>query len=87
MPTEHTKQRLSEEGITKDGYCLWWIRDMARTAKYNKKGEYRKNTFNEAGFIYGSKGLQQFLRKKGGKVYRDDLAAVRPAMWIKYDGE
>ena len=83
--TEQAKKKLGQEAITEDGYCLWWLRDMLNVAVKGKNGEFKRNSCNEAGYVFGSKGLQQYLRKKGGKVYQDDLIAVRPAMWIKFD--
>ena len=73
--------------ILEDGYCLWWLRDMVNAAKLDKKGNLKKGTCNEAGYVYGSRGMRAVLKKTGGKTYEKDVALVRPAMWIEYDAE
>ena len=75
------------EAILKDGYCLWWLRDMVNAAKLDKKGNLKKGTSNEAGYVYGSRGMHAVMKKTGGKTYEKDVALVRPAMWIEYDAE
>ena len=81
--TPAARQKLAEGAVTKDGYCLWWIRDMVNAAVRDKKGNLKKGTRNLAGYVYGSEGLKHFLQKKGGEIYLDNQILVRPAMWIK----
>ena len=83
--TEYSKNTLRvEQGAeTEDGYCLWWLRDMVKVAKTNKKGELVSG--NEAGFVGGGNGLKTFNKGDGCPVFCDYLCAVRPAMWIQLD--
>ena len=81
--TEYAKAKLSPEGLTKDGYCLWYVRELTKAAKNDRRGNYVKNSTNEAGYVYGSAGLRYYLRKKGLPIDQADTVLVRPAMWIK----
>ena len=85
--TPYVMEKLGSDSpaIAADGYCLWWVREMTRAVKVNRNGEIKKNTVNEAGYVYGSRGLAMFLRKIGAKTYEENVALVRPAMWIKFD--
>lgn len=85
--TRHTIESLRLDGgaITDDGFCLWWLRDMTSVAKKAQNGNFMSDTGNEAGYVYGSKGLASFNQKKGGPIFCDYLIAVRPAMWITID--
>ena len=85
--TPYVMEKLGSDSaaIAKDGYCLWWVREMARAVKTNRQGQVVRNSRNEAGYIYGGRGLRMFLRKTGAKTYEENAALVRPAMWIKFD--
>ena len=83
--TEYSKNTLRVESgaETEDGYCLWWLRDMATVVKYDKKGNLASG--NEAGFVAGGNGLKTLNKGSGCPVYADYLCAVRPAMWVQMD--
>ncbi|MBQ9252022.1 MAG: hypothetical protein IJ188_05250 [Clostridia bacterium] len=91
MSCEATPYVLAKLGadsaaIAEDGYCRWWVRELTKAVKTNKKGEKVNNgSVNEAGYVYGGKGMAKFLRNEGAKTYEADQALVRPAMWIRYD--
>ena len=83
--TDYSKNTLRvEQGAeTEDGYCLWWLRDMIKVAKTNKKGELVSG--NEAGFVAGANGFKTLNQGSGCPVFCDYLCAVRPAIWIQLD--
>ena len=85
--TPYVINKLGDDStaIAKDGYCLWWVREMAQAVKVDRRGEKKRNTFNEAGYVYGGRGMAMYLRKKGAKTFEENVALVRPAMWIRYD--
>ena len=58
-------------------------RELTKAAKNDRRGNYVKNSTNEAGYVYGSAGLRYYLRKKGLPIDQADTVLVRPAMWIK----
>ena len=85
--TEYSRGILNiEQGAeTDDGYCLWWLRDMTKVAKTDKKGNLIKNSGNEAGYIDGGNGVKTINKGKGCEVFCNYLCVVRPAMWIQLD--
>ena len=87
MPTAAVLQKLGEDSpaITKDGSCKWWLREMVRAVKLDRKGNNPKKTYNTAGYVNGSTGMLDYRKKIGLATYEEGQALVRPAMWIKYD--
>ena len=86
--TPYVLEKLGTDSpaIAEDGYCLWWVRELTKAVKTNRNGEKINNgSVNEAGYVYGSKGMAKFLRNQGAKTYEADQALVRPAMWIRFD--
>lgn len=87
MPTAAVLQKLGADSpaITKDGSCKWWLREMVRAVKLDRKGNNPKKTYNIAGYVSGSTGMLDYRKKIGLTTYEEGQALVRPAMWIKYD--
>ena len=86
--TEFAKSKLKADSnaVSSEGYCLWWLRDMASV--YHQASAYRfmDTTYNEAcAVFYNSKGTANAKDGKGYPIFCDYLITVRPAMWIAYD--
>ncbi|MBR2823426.1 MAG: hypothetical protein IKE24_07060 [Clostridia bacterium] len=71
--------------IAPDGYANWWVRELTRAALALRNGDHKPKTYNEAGYVFGGRGMAQFMRKRGAKTNEENIALVRPAMWIKFD--
>lgn len=86
-PTEAAKSKLKLDSgaVTEEGYALWWLRNMTSAAKPAKNFDFMSATYNEAGYISGSAGLNTARSGKGMPVFCNYLCAVRPAMWVSLD--
>ena len=84
-PTNYAKSKLKvyQGAVDEKGYCQWWLRDMISVAKAASQDNFMSNTFNEAAYVYTTKGLQLVSEKKGSPIFCDYLVTVRPAMWIQ----
>ena len=84
--TPHALEKLdlSQGAITQDGYCTWWMRDMMNAAKNDRHGNFRKNTHNDVVYISGSTGTRYYLKHIGLAPNLEQIAVVRPAMWVKF---
>lgn len=84
--TDYASEKLqSLSGSLVDGYCRWWLRELVKVPQHSRNGVYIESTGNEAGFVNGNHGLKLFYQWIGCPIYRDDMCAVRPALWVNMD--
>lgn len=83
--TVSAKSRLKVKNgaISKEGYCLWWLRDMTSAATPAVGMNFMSMKGNEVGYAGGNMGIIHAKNGKGMPVFVNYLVTVRPAMWIK----
>jgi len=79
--TEYAKSglQLDSGALDKNGYCVWWLRDMASCAKPAKDFNFMSATYNEGAVLNQTYGLDT---TRSMPVFCDYLATVRPALWL-----
>ena len=85
MPTPYAQARLSDGSVSSEGYCSWMLRELVKVPVRDRRGNIRKETGNEVGYVNQEHGLKLFNQRVGCPVYRSDLCAVRPAVWVRLD--
>ena len=61
------------------------LRELVKVPVRDSRGNIRKETGNEVGYVNQDHGLKLFNQRIGCPVYRYDLCAVRPAIWVQLD--
>ena len=84
--TPHALEKLdlSQGVVTLNGYCTWWMREMMNAVKTDRQGRLKANTHNDVVYISGDTGTKFYMRKVGLAPHLDNVAVVRPAMWVKF---
>ena len=84
-PTVYTQAGISGDSVSPEGYCSWMLRELVKVPARDSRGNIRKETGNEVGYVNQDHGLKLFNQRIGCPVDRSDLCAVRPAVWVRLD--
>ena len=83
--TPYAQTRISSETVSPEGYCSWMLRELVNVPVRDRRGNIRKETGNEVGYVNQNHGLKLFNQWIGCPVYRADFCTVRPAVWVQLD--
>ena len=84
--TEYARSRVDESrgAVSKEGFGMWWLRDMVSVYKEAEPWDFMSTTFNEAAYVAGN-GLEQYREGTGIMIFGSGLFTVRPAIWMLLD--